>query len=334
MDVTNVKQSKSNENVEYIPPVDLQDKVQVFSQAQFTRISTGDGEKKIALKIGRYQKKKLGNTYVKMGPPEVNKPKSELTLNNVELESLVSYINQHYYPLQKDETKYISLDNVDLHELVKDNPNNITKLIEVAITEKIDLSDVNKLIEIADRKKAIKEFEKLYVEDATENLWQRWFHENNWVLGSDFIRVSDDRRIDVENIADFIVENMDGFIDVIEIKRPGESASFFESKKDHDNLVPSLTLTKAITQLANYLSALEKKANDVDTQKRIGKILKPRGILIYGNSKTWGDEEKEAFRLLNSSLVNITVLTYNMVHQRAKNMNDYLSNKEIKENNN
>ena len=45
-----------------------------------------------------------------------------------------------------------------MSELVKEKPENISKLIEIAISEELDLSDVNKLIEIADRKKALEEF--------------------------------------------------------------------------------------------------------------------------------------------------------------------------------
>lgn len=145
------------------------------------------------------------------------------------------------------------------------------------------------------------------------------------MFGSDFISVSEDRRIDVEHITDFIVKNLDGFVDVIEIKRPKESANFFESNKDHGNLIPTQSLTKAITQLVNYLSQLEMRANQIDTTERIGKILKPRGILIYGNSQNWSEEEYKAFRLLNDSLTNVSILIYNMVFNRAKKMNEYLS---------
>lgn len=326
MNLTEVKQSKSNDNIEYIEPIILNDKKTVYSQAHLFRIQKGDDSKELSLKVGRYKKAKMGDTWINWYEIETPNPKSELTLDNTELEELVKYINQHYYPLKKDENKYISLDDVDMSELVKEKPENISKLIEIAISEDLDLSDVNKLIEISDRKKALEEFKQLYNNNATENLWQKWFQKNNWVFGSDFISVSEDRRIDVEHIADFIVKNLDGFVDVIEIKRPTESAVFFESNKDHGNLIPSQALTKAITQLVNYLSQLEKKANDIDTTERVGKILKPRGILIYGNSKNWSEEEYKAFRLLNDSLTNVSILTYNMVFNRAKKMNEYLSN--------
>ena len=326
MEVIEVKQAKNNENIEHIEPYELKDKKQVYSQAHFVRIKTGENTNKLSLKIGRYKKNKWYDTYIKSGIPEVKDPKSELTLDNEELDNLVTYINQHYYPLANNESKYLSLNDETMSTLIREKPESISKLIDVALKSDLDLSDINKLIEIADRKKALKEFQENYKNDVNESIWQKWFEKNNWVLGTDFVRISDDRRIDVKNIADFIAENIDGFVDVIEIKKAGESKKFFEDKEDHENLVPSSSLTKAITQLANYLSSLERKANDSETTNRIGKILKPRGILIYGNSNGWGDKEYQAFRLLNSSLTNMTIYTYNMVYKRAVKMNDYLSN--------
>lgn len=326
MNLTEVKQSRNNDNVEYINPATLEDKKQVYSLAHFMRIKTRE-DKKLVLKIGRYKKDKIFGIFSKSGTPLIENPKSELTLSTIELENLIKYISENYYPLQNNEIKYLTFDDEAMYALIKEKPENISKLIEIAISKNLDLSDVNKLIEISDRRKALDEFEQLYNSNATENLWQKWFQKNNWVFGSDFISISEDRRIDVEHIADFIVKNLDGFVDVIEIKRPTESAIFFESNKDHGNLIPSQSLTKAITQLVNYLSQLEKKANNIDTTKRVGKILKPRGILIYGNSKNWNEEKYESFRLLNDSLTNVSILTYNMVFNRAKKMNEYLSAK-------
>lgn len=326
MELTEVKKAKNNDNIEHIDPFELKDKKQVYSQAHFVRIKTNDDNYKLSLKIGRYKKTEWYNQYKKTGKLATENPKSELTLDNDELDNLVMYINQNYYPLSNNEDKYLSLTDEAMTTLIKDNPKSISKLVEVAIKNNLDLSDINKLLEISNRNKALEEFIDNYKKDVNENIWQKWFEKNNWVLGTDFVKISDDRRIDVKNIADFIVENIDGFVDVIEIKKAGESKKFFEDKEDHDNLVPSSSLTKAITQLSNYLSILEQKANNYDTTTRIGKILKPRGILIYGNSKNWTQKEYNAFRLLNDSLTNITIYTYDMVYKRACKMNDYLSN--------
>lgn len=330
MSVTEVKQSKYKENIEYIEPMELANKIKVYSQAHFVRVKIGENDFKLTLKIGRYKKIDFGGIDIKSGMVENKNPKSELTLDNEELNNLVDYINKNYYPLSNNETNYLALNDETMSTLIKNSPESISKLISVAIKNDLNLKDINKMIEISDRKKALEEFIKNYNEDVVEKTWQKWFEDNNWVLGTDFVKISDDRRIDVENISDFIAENLDGYIDVIEIKRAGESANFFEAKEDHGNLVPSSSLTKAITQLTNYLASLEKKANDIDVSKRLGKILKPRGILIFGNSKSWSEKEYEAYRLLNSSLTNITIYTYNMIYKRALKMNEYLTKKESK----
>lgn len=327
MGVTQVKQSKNNNEVEYINPKELKDKVTVYSKALFLRIDTGE-DKKLSLKIGRYKKTKFLGNYIKADELESDIPKSELTLDPEELENLVSYINENYYPLSNNETNYLSLDENTMSKLIKDDPQGVSKLIQTAINLDMDLSDINKIVEIKNRQKALEEFVENYKNNALESVWQKWFENNNWIFGSSFVKMNADRRIDVENISDFIMENIDGFVDVIEIKRPSTSKNFFETNLDHGNLVPSQELTKAITQLSNYLIALEKKSNDMDTFKRLGKILRPRGILIFGNSHKWEEKEYEAYRILNSTLNNITIYTYNMVLQRARKMNEYLSKKQ------
>lgn len=215
MEVIEVKQSKNKENIEYINPIELKDKKQVYSQAHFVRIKTGEDEYKLTLKIGRYKKVDFLGVNIKTDTPENKNPKSELTLDNDELNNLVEYINANYYPLSNNENKYLSFNDETMSSLIKEKPESISKLVEVAIKNNLDLSDINKLIEIADRKKALQEFQDNYKNDVNENIWQKWFEKNNWVLGTDFVNISNDRRIDVKNIADFIAENIDGFVDVL-----------------------------------------------------------------------------------------------------------------------
>jgi hypothetical protein len=50
------------------------------------------------------------------------------------------------------------------------------------------------------------------------------------------------------------------------------------------------------------------------------RVAKPRGILIFGRSKGWNKEQCEAFRLLNASYHNLTIMTYDHVLERANRM--------------
>lgn len=104
-----------------------------------------------------------------------------------------------------------------------------------------------------ERVSAIKEFEVMLQEDMVEQESQRWFQQNSWVLGSEFVRILDERQIDTENIADYLMQAYDGFLDIVEIKRPDGHLRFWAEKTDRGNYYPSPNLTKAITQPSQYI---------------------------------------------------------------------------------
>ncbi len=182
--------------------------------------------------------------------------------------------------------------------------------------------DLKDIVEYRSRVTSIEDFVDMLENTHTENDWQTWFQENSWVLGSDFVRILDERRIDVQNISDYLVEAYDGFLDVIEIKKPSSDLKFWPDSKDHDNYYPHSDLTKAITQSINYINQIEKQIDSKEFSKRIDDVtvIKPRCTLIFGRSIDWDDEQKEAYRILNSSYHNVTILTYDHVLERAKRM--------------
>jgi hypothetical protein len=160
----------------------------------------------------------------------------------------------------------------------------------------------------------------MLLENKNEHKWQKWFEENSWVLGSEFVRVLDERHIDVNNISDFLMEAYDGFLDIVEIKRPEGGLSFWVTTQDHDNYVPSQALIKAITQASKYIYEVEREANSVKFLERVGNIktVKPRCILIFGRSNDWDSNQIEAYRILNAGYHNLTIMTYDHVLTRAK----------------
>jgi len=157
-------------------------------------------------------------------------------------------------------------------------------------------------------------------QDLLEPKWQEWFKENDWVLGSEFVRILDERDIDTAHITDYLMQAYDGFLDIIEIKRPAPSLKFWADTQDHGNYVPSSDLIKAITQATKYIYEVEREANSVKFLERVKnvKTIKPRCVLIFGRSDSWNDEQKEAYRILNSSYHNLSVMTYDHVLSRAK----------------
>ena len=78
----------SAKGVDYADPCTLQIKKRVYSQALLMRIPHDHTDvQDISLKIGRYN--------IPYGL-ESKKPKSELTLNNEELDALIRYISENY----------------------------------------------------------------------------------------------------------------------------------------------------------------------------------------------------------------------------------------------
>ena len=121
------------------------------------------------------------------------------------------------------------------------------------------------------------------------------------------------------------MEAYDGFIDVVEIKRPEGGLKFWAASKDHDNYVPSSDLIKAVTQASRYIFEVEREANSIKFLARVNgvKTVKPRGVLIFGRSQDWDAEQQQAYRILNSNYHNLTIMSYDHVLDRAKRIIGY-----------
>jgi len=260
---------------------------------------------------------------------EITKLITKLDIDNIEIDDavmkpLVDFIREHYDSLIDENKAFLPLDK----PFCKDNAEQLKKifslqkkkkLISFIVKNKIIPSDIELGLIQSRKKKAVNKFRRLLKKDKLEKVWQRWFERNSWVLGSDFVRVVDERYIDPKNIADFLVEAYDGFLDIIEIKRPGGSLKFWAKKKDHQNYIPHTELIKAITQATIYIHEVEQEANSKKFSKSVDNIsvIKPRCTLVYGRSNTWNKDQFEAYRILNSSYHNITILTYDLVLERA-----------------
>lgn len=304
----------SAKGVNYAGPCTLQMKKRVCSEAMLMRIPHAHADvQDISLKIGRYN--------IPYGL-ESKKPKSELTLNNEELDALIRYISENYKPLTLGQGEYINVSEEsatlveNFKRLIEGQSDTARMLIENGI-----LSDnVFLAASVIKKRDALIELQEKLQEEQPERYWQEWFTRNKWVLGSDFAQIIDERVIDTENIADYIMKSYDGFVDLVEIKKPN-GLPFWASTKDHGNYVPSADLTKAITQCLNYIYAIELEANSTKFARRIGsRVIKPRCILIFGRSYDWNDEQREAYRILNAAYNQVSILTYDHISKRAQNV--------------
>lgn len=232
---------------------------------------------------------------------------------------------ENYEPFKKGIKEYIPIDEKFDHEKVEHlkavfaDPDT-QKVIDFISKNNILPEDLVLGLQIQLRINAVREFEEMLGQNLVEQKWQDWFKRNSWVLGSEFVRILDEREIDKGNITDFLMQAYDGFLDIIEIKKPQGSLNFWTEAKDHGNYVPSADLTKATTQAIKYIYEVEREANSVKFLERVGyvKTVKSRCVLIFGRSNNWDEEQKEAFLILNSCYHNLTIMTYDHVLLRAK----------------
>ncbi|HEY0857681.1 MAG TPA: Shedu anti-phage system protein SduA domain-containing protein, partial [Albitalea sp.] len=258
---------------------------------------------------------------------EVTQPKSELTLDNEEFQALLTFLQESYEPFRQGVKAFIPLDrpydpaNAAQIRALFSLPDK-RQLVRFILSNDIIPEDLAAALQHARRARALKQFERMLEEDRRENDWQAWFQKNRWILGSEFVRVLDERTIDVQHISDFLMEAYDGFLDIVEIKRPEGGTTFWSASLDHGNYVQSADLTKAIAQASRYIFEVEREANSLKFLQRVGGIrtVKPRCILIFGRSSSWNAKQVEAFRILNAGLHNVAIMTYDHVLERARRM--------------
>ncbi len=324
----------TQKGIEYLVGL-LKEKAKTITRAIFWKIRHENSQQEdICLKIGRYNKTGFAPETL-----EVENPKSELTLDNEEFQKLLEFLLENYEPFKKGVKKYIPIDekfdrkSIEHLKAIFDNPDK-QEVLDFIAKNNILSDDLVAGLQNQTRIKAIQEFKIMFGQDLVEQKWQEWFKHNDWVLGSEFVRILDEREIDTANITDYLMQAYDGFLDIVEIKRPQGSLRFWTDGQDHGNYVPSSDLTKAIMQATKYIYEVEREANSVKFLERVGnvKTIKPRCILIFGCSSNWNDDQKKAYRILNSSYHNLTIMTYDHVLKRAKRILKIDNAKEVNQN--
>ena len=294
----------------------------VVTRAVLWSIPHDSCKEDINLKIGRYVR---SSNLSDPDTPEVGAPKSELTLDHEELSTLMEFLAEHFEPFRQGVKAFIPLEK----PYQKDTAEQIRRLfslpdkqnlVRFILSNEVIPEDLAIGLQHAKRARAVREFEQMLAADLTEPDWQHWFQQNSWVLGSEFVRVLDERAIDTQHISDFLMEAYDGFLDIVEIKRPEGGLTFWATALDHGNYVPSVSLTKAIAQASRYVYEVEREANSIKFLERVSGVqtVKPRCILIFGRSNDWNPKQVESYRILNAGFHNLSILTYDHVLARAK----------------
>lgn len=151
---------------------------------------------------------------------------------------------------------------------------------------------------------------KLYQAGQPEKIFQKWIEKNwGWVFGVEYLRRHDARKIGMFNEGDLLMESMDGFLDLIELKRPGQGCNIFNYDNSHKCHYPSSDLSKTIGQCLCYLQVLDNYKPNLEREYKV-KVLRPRIKIILGRTNNFKDDQFEALRMLNSNLNHIQIISY------------------------
>lgn len=116
------------------------------------------------------------------------------------------------------------------------------------------------------------------------------------------------------------METTDGFIDLIELKRP--DLELFDFDKSHNSYYPSRDLSKALGQCMNYLKVLDDYKLIIEKEYKF-KVLKPRVKIIMGRTNSFNDAKNEALRTLNANLNHVQVISYDYLRLCGENIISY-----------
>lgn len=132
---------------------------------------------------------------------------------------------------------------------------------------------------------------------------------------------------------DIALFDVNGNIDVIEIKKPCDQIPLLSSGKYRDNYVPSKDLAGAIMQVEKYIYHLKRMGKEGEKEltaqihkKRRGdsmienmkvRITNPRGMVIMGRSADLSEEQKNDFEIIRRKYANIVdIVTYDdLIHR-------------------
>lgn len=123
---------------------------------------------------------------------------------------------------------------------------------------------------------------------------------------------------------DFVLVDVYSFIDVFEIKTPETPLLSFDG--DHDNYYWKPEISKAFSQIENYIDLIVHNADDYIKKikrkyKTDIKVLRPRGFIIAGSSNQLkNDKQFEDFRKLGAALKNTDFILYDQLLENLKNL--------------
>jgi len=173
--------------------------------------------------------------------------------------------------------------------------------------------------------------EEAMEEMKSEQWWQTFIRSNILLIQQGYIMAIEKMNTAIGNTKypDFSLVTHDSYLDILEIKKP--STGLLKHDESRNNYYFGPEVSRAIIQVENYISMVTEQASDVrsyilDTYKIDLKVVRPRGIILVGDTRSLqGQKEKDDMRLFSQGLKNITIVTYDELLTRLKNYIEVLT---------
>lgn len=168
----------------------------------------------------------------------------------------------------------------------------------------------------AHRAEALRELRDLVRQDALEQKFQSLLERNWWMLGGRYVRLIELRNLTEQEIVDLLLQTADGYFEVVELKRAGVQL-FVE---DHNTLIPSAEVHRAMNQAATYIGEIEARRDNYARRYGFDPFKLRAKVVIGYISKQQPNEptRREALRRYNSHLHSIEVVTYDELDRIAE----------------
>lgn len=223
---------------------------------------------------------------------------------------------------EKFDTRLLAAeDRVAITKLISSNLANAGGALDVSTAYKAT-RDVQ-LLYLA---RLVDEFDREVSTGHDENWWQTYFSKNILFFQDSYIQRIEKLNVIVAGtqFPDFLVVTSDGYLDILEIKKPG--TELLKEDRSRHNHYWSTEISKAVSQVENYIDRVTKYSDAIRNKLRDDhnielRIIKPRGIVIAGKAAEFVGKVKKAddFRLLNEGLKNVEIVPYDELSRRLKN---------------
>jgi hypothetical protein len=158
-----------------------------------------------------------------------------------------------------------------------------------------------------------------------ESWWQTYIKSNILLMQQGYIKAIEKLNVAIGDtkFPDFCLVTHDNYLDILEIKKP--DTGLLKQDVSRGNFYWDPEVSKAIIQTENYIEHVSNKASEVrsyllDKQKINIKAVRPRGIILAGDARSFSDQkQRDDFRLLSQGIKSISVVTYDELLNRLNN---------------